>query len=96
MLHPQNPTNPRRSFGGFYVVTAVVLRAFVRMASVVAESWVGIAIGTAVLATLGMTHATTHTHSGAAVIIGGRDNGNVVIGNGKTEVDEVEKAVAIR
>jgi hypothetical protein len=41
-------------------------------------------------------NAATQTHSGAAVIIGGRDNGNVVVGNAKTEVDEFEKAVAIR
>ena len=41
-------------------------------------------------------NAATQTHTGAAVIIGGRDNGNVVVGNAKTEVDEFEKAVAIR
>ena len=41
-------------------------------------------------------NAATQTHTGTAVIIGGRNNGNVVVGNGKTEVDEFEKAVAIR
>ena len=41
-------------------------------------------------------NAATQTHTGAAVIIGGKDNGNVVVGNAKTEVDEFEKAVAIR
>jgi hypothetical protein len=41
-------------------------------------------------------NAATQTHTGTAVIIGGKNNGNVVVGNGKTEVDEFEKAVAIR
>ena len=41
-------------------------------------------------------NAATQTHTGTAVIIGGKGSGNVVVGNGKTEVDEFEKAVAIR
>lgn len=41
-------------------------------------------------------NAGTQRHSGTGVIIGGQNNGGVVVGNATTEVDVFERAVAIR
>jgi hypothetical protein len=38
----------------------------------------------------------TESHSGSGVILGGRNAGNVVVGNGETTVDAFERAIAIR
>jgi hypothetical protein len=40
--------------------------------------------------------SATKVHSGTGVIIGGKSNGGVVVGNAETSVDAFERAVAIR
>jgi len=54
------------------------------------------ALGANGILLLNAANAATQTHTGAGVIIGGRNNGNVIVGNATTEIDEFERAVAIR